>query len=163
MMDYSRQNKIEVRIARIFNTYGPRMSVHDGRVVSNLIVQSLTGKPMTVYGDGQQTRSFCYVSDMISGLKLLMDYEEVALVNLGNPEEVAIREIAEVIRELSGSRVEIEFAPLPQDDPTRRRPDISRAKSWLKWEPKISLREGLKATIDYFDDYLSSHSSLTSA
>lgn len=159
MMDYHRQNKVEVRIARIFNTYGPKMSVRDGRVISNLIVQSLSGKPMTVYGDGSQTRSFCYVSDMISGLNLLMEYEGgVGPVNLGNPEEVTILEIAELIRELTGNRSEIEFAALPEDDPVRRRPDISRANQWLEWEPKIGLKEGLRRTIDYFDDFLAGDS-----
>jgi len=155
MMDYHRQNKVEVRIARIFNTYGPKMSVRDGRVVSNLIVQSLKGKPMTVYGDGRQTRSFCYVSDMISGLNRLMEYDGgVGPVNLGNPEEVEILGIAELIRELTGNRSDIEFAVLPEDDPVRRRPDISRAMEWLGWKPEVGLREGLKKTIDYFDNFM---------
>jgi len=155
MMDYHRQNRVEVRIARIFNTYGPRMSVRDGRVVSNLIVQALSGKPMTVYGDGRQTRSFCYISDMISGLMKLMDYEGgVGPVNLGNPEEVEIIQMAEIIGELTGNRTEIKFADLPEDDPVRRKPDITRAGDWLNWTPEVGLREGLRSTIDYFDNFL---------
>ena len=156
MIDYHLQNKVEVRIARIFNTYGPRMSVHDGRVVSNLIVQALSGKPMTVYGDGKQTRSFCYVSDLVAGLRMLMAYEGgVGPVNMGNPEEIEILEIAERIRELTGNKAEISFAELPSDDPVRRQPDITRAREWLGWEPTVSLREGLLKTIEYFDEVLS--------
>jgi len=155
MMDYHRQNKVEVRIARIFNTYGPRMSVRDGRVVSNLVVQSLKGQAMTVYGDGSQTRSFCYVSDLISGLNRLMEYEDgVGPVNLGNPHEVTILEIAELIRELTGNHSEIKFAALPQDDPVRRRPDITRAREWLGWKPEVVLKEGLAKTIEYFDSVM---------
>jgi UDP-glucuronate decarboxylase len=156
MMDYHRQNRVDVRIARIFNTYGPRMSVHDGRVVSNLIVQALQRKPLTVYGDGSHTRSFCYVSDMIRGLELLMNHEEaVGPVNLGNPEEITILHLAETILELTNRETGIEFRDLPVDDPVRRRPDITKAKQLLDWEPSVSLREGMPATIDYFDDHLS--------
>lgn len=156
MMDYHRQNGVEVRIARIFNTYGPRMSVDDGRVVSNFVVQALRGEPMTVYGDGSQTRSFCFVSDLVSGLNLLMDSENcTGPVNLGNPQEIRIIEVAELIRDLSGSRSEIRFRPLPADDPVRRRPATGLAKTLLGWEPEVSLREGLRSTIAYFERELS--------
>ena len=155
MMDYHRQNKVDVRIARIFNTYGPRMSVHDGRVVSNFVVQALQQQPLTLYGDGSQTRSFCYVSDLVSGLQKLMAKEDLSdPVNLGNPEECSMVELAELIKELTGSRSEIRFDPLPPDDPVRRRPDISRARELLGWEPKVSRREGLAKTIEYFDSVL---------
>lgn len=155
MMDYHRQNGVDVRIARIFNTYGPRMSVRDGRVVSNLIVQGLKGEPLTVYGKGDQTRSFCYVSDLIRGLEMLMSQEETTgPVNLGNPHEVTILELAERIDELVGSGSGIDFQPLPEDDPVRRRPDIGEARRILGWKPEVPLEEGLKRTIDYFEDYL---------
>lgn len=155
MMDYHRQNDVEIRIARIFNTYGPRMAINDGRVVSNFIVQALQGKPLTVFGDGQQTRSFCYVDDLIRGLVSLMEHEnEIRPVNIGNPNEFTILELAEVVRELIGSQVQIERKPIPQDDPKQRQPDISRAKSVLDWEPAIELKEGLKETIVYFEEAL---------
>jgi UDP-glucuronate decarboxylase len=155
MMDYHRQNSVEVRIARIFNTYGPRMSPHDGRVVSNLVVQALKGRPLTVYGDGSQTRSFCYISDLVEGLLRLMKWEGgTGPINLGNPTEVTVLELAETVRELVGGQLEIEFKKLPVDDPTRRRPDISLAEKVLKWKPKIDFREGLNRTIEYFDRVL---------
>ncbi|MBI4446222.1 MAG: SDR family oxidoreductase [Acidobacteria bacterium] len=155
MMDYHRQNQVDVRIARIFNTYGPRMSERDGRVVSNFIVQALRREPLTVYGNGRQTRSFCYISDMISGLQKLMNTEGLHTpINLGNSAEFTILELAELVRELTGKHSEIVFKPLPKDDPVRRRPDISEARRRLNWEPKILLREGLARTIDYFEQVL---------
>jgi len=151
MMDYHRQNKVDVKIVRIFNTYGPRMAVDDGRVVSNFIVQALKGDPLTVYGDGSQTRSFCYVTDLIEALRLMMDADDfMGPVNLGNPGEFTILELAEKIIHLSGSRSAIVRKPLPQDDPVRRCPDISLAKSKLGWEPKVGIEEGLTKTIAYF-------------
>jgi len=155
MMDYHRQNNVDVRICRIFNTYGPNMSEHDGRVVSNLIVQALSGLPLTVYGEGNQTRSFCYVSDLVRGLILLMETPGITgPVNMGNPEEFTILELAQLVREMTGARSEINYEPLPQDDPVRRRPDITRAVKLLGWKPEVQLREGLKKTIDYFDNLL---------
>ena len=155
MMDYHRQNGVDVRIARIFNTYGPRMSVQDGRVVSNFVVQALQQQPLTLYGDGSQTRSFCFVSDLVSGLEKLMAKENLTdPVNLGNPEECSMLELAELIKELTGSKSEIRFDPLPPDDPVRRRPDISQARKLLDWEPKVNRREGLAKTIEYFDSLL---------
>ncbi len=155
MTDYHRQNAVDIRIARIFNTYGPRMSTDDGRVVSNLIVQALRGEPMTVYGDGSQTRSFCYVSDLVRGLGKLMDQEGVHRpVNLGNPVEVSILSFAEQVREQTGTASQIRFEPLPLDDPVRRRPDITQARKLLDWVPEVELEEGLRLTVDYFDDLL---------
>jgi UDP-glucuronate decarboxylase len=155
MTDYHRQNQVDIRIARIFNTYGPRMSIDDGRVVSNLIVQGLRGEPMTVYGDGSQTRSFCYVSDLVRGLRKLMEKEGVHQpVNLGNPVEVSILSFAERVREKTGTDSQICFEPLPSDDPVRRRPDIAQARKLLDWEPEVELEEGLRLTVDYFDDLL---------
>ncbi len=153
--DYRRQNGVDVRIARIFNTYGPRMALEDGRVVSNIIVQALNGKPLTLYGNGQQTRSFCYVDDMVEGLIRLMesDYDDTP-VNLGNPHEVTIRELAELIQNLTNCDCSIEYLPLPKDDPQRRCPDISLAKRELHWEPQISLENGMSSTINYFTDRL---------
>jgi UDP-glucuronate decarboxylase len=151
MMDYHRQNKVDIRIARIFNTYGPRMAVDDGRVVSNFIVQALRGQPLTIYGDGRQTRSFCYVSDMVDGLVRLMEAEGLTSpVNLGNPREVTVLELAEAVLRLTASASSVVRQPLPSDDPVRRRPDISLAKSRLGWEPKVSLEEGLGLTVEYF-------------
>jgi dTDP-glucose 4,6-dehydratase len=154
VMAYYRYHGVDTRIARIFNTYGPRMRPHDGRVVSNFIVQALQGEPLTVYGSGEQTRSFCFVEDEVEGLvRLLMapNAEDVHLpVNIGNPHELTVLEIAEKIIELSGSKSRILFEPLPEDDPKVRRPDISRANQLLGWSPKISLDEGLQRTIDYF-------------
>lgn len=151
MMDYARQNKVDIKIARIFNTYGPRMAAEDGRVVSNFIVQALRGEDLTVYGDGSQTRSFCYVSDLMAVLITLMNTENfMGPVNVGNPIESSVRELAEKVLKLTGSRSKIVFRPLPSDDPERRCPDISLAKEKLRWEPRVDLEEGLLATIDYF-------------
>jgi UDP-glucuronate decarboxylase len=152
MMDYHRQNNVAVKIVRIFNTYGPRMALHDGRVVSNFIVQALKGEDITVYGDGSQTRSFCYVTDLIDGLIRMMDTPEDFLgpVNLGNPEEFTIRELADTLIRMTKSRSRIIFTPLPADDPTQRRPDISLAKKALGWKPQVTLEEGLERTIGYF-------------
>jgi len=151
MMDYHRQNNVDVRIVRIFNTYGPRMAVSDGRVVSNFIVQALRNDPITVYGDGSQTRSFCYVSDMIEGCIKTMACEDlVGPVNLGNPGEFSIKELAELVLEITGSGSQIVYETLPQDDPVQRRPDIGLAKEKLNWDPQVRLREGLEKTVDYF-------------
>jgi len=151
MMDYHRQNDVEIKIARIFNTYGPRMAIDDGRVISNFIVQALKGAPLTVYGDGTQTRSFCYVTDLVEGLFALMLAEDFAgPVNLGNPEERTILAMAETIIKLTRSSSTIIHNPVPPDDPAQRCPDISKAKSKLGWEPKVSLEEGLMRTIRYF-------------
>jgi UDP-glucuronate decarboxylase len=151
MMDYHRQNNVDTRIARIFNTYGPRMLEHDGRVVSNFIVQALRGDKITIYGSGDQTRSFCYVDDLIEGLIRLMNVEEVHdPVNLGNAGEFTIRELADEVASACGTPIQLEYLPLPQDDPQQRRPDTSRAQQLLDWSPKIQLREGLKQTVNYF-------------
>jgi len=156
MMDYHRQNKVDIRIIRIFNTYGPRMAPNDGRVVSNFILQALRGEDITIYGDGSQTRSFCYVDDLIEGAIRMMNREGfIGPVNLGNPAEFTILELAQKVVELTGSKSKIVYEPLPQDDPTQRRPDISLAKEKLGWEPTIQLEEGLKKTIDYFERLLS--------
>ena len=151
--DYHRQHNLKIKIARIFNTYGPRMHPNDGRVVSNFIVQALRGEPLTVYGDGNQSRSFCYVDDLIEAFVRLMNSADdfTGPVNLGNPGEFTILELAEKVTEMTGSKSEIVFRELPSDDPQQRRPDISLAKSTLEWEPKIKLEDGLKPTIDYFD------------
>jgi UDP-glucuronate decarboxylase len=155
MMDYHRQHRVDIRIARIFNTYGPRMAVNDGRVVSNFIVQALKGEDLTVYGEGQQTRSFCYVSDMIKGLIALMEQEEtMGPVNLGNPNEFTILALAEKVIALTGSKSSIVYNPLPQDDPVQRKPDIEKAKTYLNWVPKVQLEEGLIQTIEYFREQL---------
>jgi UDP-glucuronate decarboxylase len=148
--DYHRQHNVEIRVARIFNTYGPRMLENDGRVVSNFIAQSLQGKPLTIYGDGSQTRSFCYVTDLVDGLVKLMDGNETGPVNLGNPEEYTILQLAQNIRDRINPDREISFMPLPQDDPKQRKPDITRAKTWLNWEPTVSLDRGLDSTIAEF-------------
>lgn len=154
--DYHRQHGIEIKVARIFNTYGPRMHPNDGRVVSNFIVQALKGEPITIYGEGNQTRSFCYVDDLIDGFVRLMrsPKELTGPVNLGNPGEFTIRELAELTIEMTGSRSKITHLPLPQDDPKQRRPDITLASEKLGWQPKVPLREGLQRTIDYFDKLL---------
>jgi len=155
MMDYHRQNKVDTRIARIFNTYGPRMAINDGRVISNFIVQALKNKPLTVYGEGQQTRAFCYVSDIIEGLVRLMNTENYYQpVNLGNPEEIKIIDLAKKIIELTGSSSSISYHPLPADDPIQRCPDISRARKILDWQPTVGLEEGLETTIQYFQKIL---------
>jgi len=152
MMDYRRQNKVDTKIVRIFNTYGPRMAMNDGRVVSNFIVQALRNEDLTVYGDGSQTRSFCYVDDLIDGLMRVMETpaDFAGPVNLGNPEEFTIRGLAETVIRMTGSRSRIASRPLPQDDPTQRRPDITLAKEKLGWEPKMPLEEGLARAIAYF-------------
>ncbi len=152
MMDYRRQNKVDTKIVRIFNTYGPRMAMNDGRVVSNFIVQALRNEDLTVYGDGSQTRSFCYVDDLIDGLMRVMETpaDFAGPVNLGNPEEFTIRSLAETVIRMTGSRSRIASRPLPQDDPTQRRPDITLAKEKLGWEPKMPLEEGLARAIAYF-------------
>jgi UDP-glucuronate decarboxylase len=155
--DYRRQHSVDIRVARIFNTYGPRMHPNDGRVVSNFIVQALTGEPITIYGDGSQTRSFCYVDDLVEGLIRLMESSVAANgpINLGNPEEYSIAELAGMVIDLTGSRSPIEHRPLPCDDPLQRRPDIERAKRLLDWRPTVALNEGLVKTIAYFDELLS--------
>ncbi len=156
MMDYHRQNRVDVRIVRIFNTYGPRMAVNDGRVVSNFIVQALRNEPITIYGDGAQTRSFCYVSDLLEGVWRLMNTEGLTgPVNIGNPNEFTIRELAEMVISLTGSRSEIVHCPLPQDDPVQRQPDIALARAKLGWEPTVMLQQGLPPTIEHFERALS--------
>lgn len=151
MMDYHRQNGVDIRISRIFNTFGPRMAVNDGRVVSNFIVQALTGGEITIYGEGQQTRSFCYVSDLVEALMRLMNREGVHdPVNLGNPDEFTIMELADKVRSFIETPSALSHRPLPPDDPGRRRPDISRARELLGWQPGVSLEAGLKKTIPYF-------------
>ena len=156
MMDYHRQDGVDIRIARIFNTYGPRMDVADGRVVSNFIVQVLRGEPITVYGTGEQTRSFCYIDDLVEGLIRLMNADGVhEPVNLGNPDEFTIRELAEKTGELCGVSTRIRHCPLPEDDPIRRCPDISRAQQLLSWQPGVQLTEGLRRTIADFRQRLS--------
>jgi len=157
MMDYHRQNGVQVKIVRIFNTYGPRMAVGDGRVVSNLIVQALKGEDITIYGDGSQTRSFCYVDDLITGMMLMMatPYEVTGPVNLGNPQECSILELAELIIRLTKSPSKIVHRPLPSDDPRKRKPNIALAKELLGWWPKTSLEEGLMRTIEYFRKIIS--------
>ncbi|WP_338442393.1 UDP-glucuronic acid decarboxylase family protein [Synechococcus elongatus IITB4] len=150
--DYHRQHNLEIRVARIFNTYGPRMLENDGRVVSNFIVQALRGQPLTVYGKGEQTRSFCYVADLVEGLIRLMNGDRIGPVNLGNPSEYTILQLAELIRDRIDPSLPIEFRPLPQDDPQQRRPDISRAKAWFSWQPTVSVQEGLDRTIADFRD-----------
>jgi UDP-glucuronate decarboxylase len=153
-MDYHRQNGVNIKIIRIFNTYGPRMSLNDGRVVSNFIVQALKGQDITIYGDGSQTRSFCFVSDLVDAIIRMMETpdEVIGPINLGNPNEFTIRELAETVIRLTCSKSKMIFRPLPADDPTQRKPDISMAKKILKWEPKIQLEEGLIQTIDYFKE-----------
>jgi UDP-glucuronate decarboxylase len=153
--DYHRQNDVQIRVARIFNTYGPRMLENDGRVVSNFVVQALRGIPLTVYGDGSQTRSFCYVSDLVEGLMRLMNSDHLGPVNLGNPEEYTILQLAQTVQQMINPDVEIQFKPLPQDDPRRRRPDITRAREWLGWQPTLPLKEGLRETIEDFRARLS--------
>ena len=149
-MAYHRAHGVDTRIARIFNTYGPRMRLNDGRAIPNFVYQALTGRPLTVYGDGSQTRSFCYVSDMIEGLWRLLKTGVAQPINLGNPKEMTILELAKKVRELVGSKDEIVFKPLPADDPKVRHPDITKAKTLLGWEPNVSLEDGLRETIAYF-------------
>lgn len=156
-MDYHRQNNVDIRIVRIFNTYGPRMLPNDGRVVSNFIVQALNGEDLTIYGDGSQTRSFCYVDDLIEGFVRMMNQDKIiGPVNIGNPGEFTMLELAKEVLELTGSKSKIVYKPLPGDDPKMRRPDITLAKEALGWEPTIPLRKGLEKTIVYFDNLLKS-------
>ncbi len=154
--DYHRQHKLKIKVARIFNTYGPRMHPDDGRVVSNFIMQALKNQPITIYGEGLQTRSFCFVDDLVDGFVRLMDTEDAVTgpVNLGNPREFTIKQLAETILELTGSSSRLVYKPLPEDDPQQRRPDISLAKKLLAWEPSVQLQDGLRKTIQYFADML---------
>ncbi len=154
--DYHRQHKLDIKVVRIFNTYGPRMHPKDGRVVSNFIIQALQGQPITIYGDGQQSRSFCYVDDLVGGFMRMMDTgsDFPGPVNLGNPNEFTIKELAEAVLDLTGSKSQLVNKPLPQDDPRQRQPDITLAREKLDWEPKTQLREGLTKTIAYFDELL---------
>jgi len=153
--DYHRQNKVDIRVMRIFNTYGPRMHPNDGRVVSNFIVQALKGDDITIYGDGSQTRSFCYADDLIDGMMRLMNSEDtIGPVNIGNPGEFTIKQLAEEVISLTESKSKIIYQPLPSDDPKQRRPDITLAKEKLGWEPKVPLKDGLVKTIEYFRDNL---------
>jgi len=149
-MAYHRYHGVDTHIVRIFNTYGPRMRLNDGRALPNFLYQALTDQPITVYGDGSQTRSFCYVSDLVDGILRLLDSSEHEPTNIGNPQEITIKEFAERIRRLTGTKSELIFKPLPQDDPKQRCPDITKARRILKWEPKINLEEGLKLTLEYF-------------
>src|SRR5207302_20561 len=154
-MAYHRYHGVDTRIVRIFNTYGPRMRLNDGRALPNFVHQALTGKPLTIYGDGRQTRSFCYVSDLIEGIYRLMNTPDVTgPMNVGNPTEFTIRELAEAVISLTGSRSELVHRPLPEDDPVQRKPDISLANEKLGWEATVPLQEGLKATINYFEKQL---------
>ena len=148
--DYHRQNNVDIRVARIFNTYGPRMLENDGRVVSNFVVQALQGIPLTIYGDGSQTRSFCYVSDLVEGLIRLMNGDYIGPINLGNPDEYTILQLAQTVQTMINPEVDLIYKPLPQDDPQRRKPDISRAQNFLQWNSTIPLQEGLGLTIDDF-------------
>ncbi|MGL5939908.1 MAG: UDP-glucuronic acid decarboxylase family protein [Waterburya sp.] len=157
--DYHRQNNVDIRVMRIFNTYGPRMFENDGRVVSNFIVQALQGIPLTVYGDGSQTRSFCYVADLVEGMMRLMNGEHMGPINIGNPGEYTILQLAETIQKMVNPNAELAFKPLPQDDPKQRQPDITKAKNLLGWEPTISLEEGLNLTIEDFRSRLQADNS----
>ncbi|MGI9646610.1 MAG: UDP-glucuronic acid decarboxylase family protein [Ilumatobacteraceae bacterium] len=153
-MAYHRSYDLDVRVVRIFNTYGPRMQAGDGRVVSNFAMQALRGEPLTIYGDGSQTRSFCFVADEVAGLIALLDSDEVGPINIGNPDEFTMLELAALVTELTGSPAGIEHRPLPSDDPRQRRPDITLARERLGWQPMVKLREGLEQTIDYFASQL---------
>lgn len=153
MMDYHRQNDVDTRIIRIFNTYGPRMAIGDGRVISNFVVQALSGKPLTIYGDGRQTRSFCYVADLIDGIVRLMEYEGedcAEPVNVGSTDERTMLDVVDCLSEIIGTKLDVQMKPLPGDDPLQRRPDTTRAVERLGWEPKVSLLDGLRETVDYF-------------
>ena len=160
-MAYHRQHGVDTRIVRIFNTYGPRMRLNDGRALPNFLYQALVGEPITVYGDGKQTRSFCYVADLIEGIYRLLESNEHEPVNIGNPAEITIMEFAERVRALVGSGVPIMHQPLPQDDPKQRCPDITKAKRILKWEPQVNLEQGLRITYDYFKQQVSAEKSST--
>lgn len=155
--DYHRQNNVNIKVIRIFNTYGPRMHPNDGRVVSNFIVQALQGHDLTIYGDGSQTRSFCYCSDLIDGMIKMMATDDTVIgpINIGNPNEFTIKQLAELVIDLVGSKSNIVYLPAPADDPVQRKPDIEKAKTILQWQPTIELKEGLTKTIDYFSRYLS--------
>ena len=159
--DYHRQNDVDIRVVRIFNTYGPRMLENDGRVVSNFIVQALSGQPLTVYGDGSQTRSFCYVSDLVEGFIRLMNGDQTGPINMGNPGEYTILELAQTIQKMVNSASEVQYKPLPQDDPRRRKPDITKAKQFFDWEPTVQLEEGLKKTIADFRDRMEANGTLS--
>ena len=161
VMAYHRYYGVDTRLVRIFNTYGPRLQANDGRVISNLMIQALRGDALTIYGDGSQTRSFCFVSDLIDGIVRLAHSSEHLPVNIGNPVELTVLECAREVLKVTGSNAEIKFNPLPQDDPTRRRPDITRAKTLLGWEPKIKLREGLEKSLEYFRACVRSDANLT--
>jgi UDP-glucuronate decarboxylase len=163
--DYNRQHNLKIRVARIFNTYGPKMHPNDGRVISNFIIQALKNRPLTIYGNGLQTRSFCFVDDLIAGLTLLMNLaaDNPGPVNLGNPAEITIKELAEEIISLTGSRSRLECRPLPEDDPRQRCPDISRARDLLHWEPRVCLKAGIERTIAYFDRVLAREQELVAA
>ena len=153
--DYYRQHSVDIRVARIFNTYGPRMQVNDGRVVSNFIVQALLNDAITIYGTGEQTRSFCYVDDLVEGILLFTDQNQcIGPVNLGNPAEISVHELADTICKLTNSKSKIQLKPLPEGDPTRRNPDIGKIKAMVNWEPKVTLEDGLKETISYFKSIL---------
>lgn len=160
-MAFHRARSLDTRIVRIFNTYGPCMRLNDGRALPNFVYQALTGSPITVYGDGSQTRSFCFVSDLIEGIYRLMQSDEHYPVNIGNPQEITILEFAYRIKQLTGSQVPIVFEPLPQDDPKQRRPDISKARALLNWEPKVPLQEGLERTLAYFREQLAASAAAT--
>ena len=160
VMAYHRYHGVDTHIVRIFNTYGPRMRLNDGRALPNFVYQALRGQPITVYGDGRQTRSFCYVSDLIEGIYRLMNSDEHEPVNIGNPQEITILEFAERVRTLLGSEVPIVFKPLPQDDPKQRCPDISKAKRLLGWQPKVNLNEGLQLTLDFFRQQVAAESAV---
>jgi UDP-glucuronate decarboxylase len=154
--DYRRQYQIDTRVIRIFNTYGPRMAVGDGRVVSNFIVQALQGKEITIYGDGSQTRSFCFVNDLVEGIIKVIEKDEILAspTNLGNPNEFTVLELAKMVKAVTGSKSKISFLPLPEDDPRQRRPDITRARTFFDWEPKVELDEGVRKTVAYFQQKL---------
>ena len=158
-MAYHRFHGVDTHIVRIFNTYGPRMRLNDGRALPNFLYQALTDQPITVYGDGSQTRSFCYVSDLVDGILRLLDSSEHEPTNIGNPQEITIKEFAERIRRLTGTKSELIFKPLPQDDPKQRCPDIAKARRILKWEPKINLEEGLRLTLEYFQQKVAQEAS----
>jgi dTDP-glucose 4,6-dehydratase len=158
-MAYHRFHGVDTHIVRIFNTYGPRMRLNDGRALPNFLYQALTDQPITVYGDGSQTRSFCYVSDLVDGILRLLDSAEHEPTNIGNPQEITIKEFAERIRRLTGTKSELIFKPLPQDDPKQRCPDIAKARRILKWEPKVNLEEGLKLTLEYFQQKVAQEAS----
>ncbi|MGI8935259.1 UDP-glucuronic acid decarboxylase family protein [Leptolyngbya sp. BC1307] len=159
--DYHRQNDVDIRVVRIFNTYGPRMLENDGRVVSNFIVQALSGQPLTVYGDGSQTRSFCYVSDLVEGFIRLMNSNQTGPINIGNPGEYTILQLAQTIQQMVNPNVEVQYRPLPQDDPRRRQPDITKAAQLLGWQPTVELRPGLERTIADFRDRMTANGTVS--